>query len=171
MFPPPIPGTAKDCRSRREPEWLGPWVRGWLLGLALGLVTVFVIAWRLNPYYPDGRPRRSETHRQLNLPPCAFRTATGLPCPSCGMTTSFALLMRGDVINSLRANAVGTLLAVFCMVLVPWSVASAWYRRTLLIRSVERALMIVVLGFLGLMLLRWGLVLAWAWWTQTPLDG
>ena len=50
-----------------------------------------------------------ETHRQLGLPPCTFKEMTGLPCPSCGMTSSFALLVRGDVMNSLRANAVGTL--------------------------------------------------------------
>jgi hypothetical protein len=141
-----------------------------LVGIALGLVAVFALARYLNPYYPDGRPRRSETHRQLNLPPCAFRTATGLPCPSCGMTTSFALLVRGDVINSLRANAVGTLLAVFCLALVPWCLASAWRRQPLFIRSVERATTTLVLVVLGLTLLRWAAVLAWAWWTGTPVE-
>src|SRR5579875_1177951 len=96
------------------------WVRGSLLGLALGLSAVFAVACWLDPYDDDGSPRTLATHQQLGLPPCTFYFVTGLPCPACGMTTSFALLMHGDLRNSLRANAVGTLLAGFCLLLIPW---------------------------------------------------
>ena len=65
-------------------------------------------AFRIHPYDADGNPRTSATHTQLGMPPCNFVTLTGKPCPSCGMTTSFALLVRGDVVSSLRANWVGT---------------------------------------------------------------
>jgi hypothetical protein len=161
----------KSSEEAREPLEVIPvlrtWVRGVLLGVALGLGAVFVTACRLNPYNEDGTPRRMETHRQLNLPPCSFKVATGMPCPSCGMTTSFALLMHGDPINSLRANAVGTLLAVFGLVVMPWSVASAVLRRPLFLRSLERAFMVVVLTFLGLMILRWVIVLIVGWWSGT----
>ncbi len=143
------------------------WVRGALLGVALGLAAVFVTACRLNPYDEEGKPRRMETHRQLNLPPCSFKVATGIPCPSCGMTTSFALLVRGDLVNSLLANAVGTLLAVFCLAVIPWSVASAVLRRPLWLRSLERAFTVVILTFLGLMLLRWVIVITVGWWSGT----
>jgi hypothetical protein len=88
---------------------------------------------------------------------------TGVPCPSCGMTTSFALLVRGDVENSLRANAVGTLLAAFGLVLVPWSLASVARGRLLIIRSLERALTWTVVVFVALMLIRWAIVLAVGW--------
>jgi hypothetical protein len=164
--------------TRREPEEVleaipvaRPWVRGSLIGLAMGLIAVFAVALWIDPYDADGSPKTMATHRQLGLPPCNFYRITGLPCPSCGMTTSFALLMHGDLMNSLRANAVGTLLAGFCLLLVPWSLASAICRRTLFIRSTERTLTFVVLAFLSMMLMRWVIVLGLAWWTKTPFQG
>src|SRR5205823_3267323 len=106
----PPPGTITE--DMREPldalPAMGLWVRGTLVGLALGLSAVFAVAVWLKPYDDDGRPLRMEAHRQLGLPPCTFYSLTGIPCPSCGMTTSFALLVRGDVVNSARANAAGT---------------------------------------------------------------
>src|SRR5689334_8800203 len=78
--------------------------------LAIGglLAGVFGIAFWLNPYGPDGAPKTMATHTQLGIPPCSFVVLTGKPCPACGMTTSFALLVRGDVAASLRANWAGT---------------------------------------------------------------
>jgi hypothetical protein len=135
------------------------WARALLLTLAGFLVLVFALAIALDPYRPDGTARREETHRQLGLPPCTFRVVTGVPCPSCGMTTSFALLVRGDLVNSLRANAVGTLLGLFCLAFIPWAVVSAYRAELLYITSVESTLTRLVVAFLVLMLLRWGIVL------------
>ena len=134
------------------------------MGIALGLIGVFAIALWLNPY-ENGHARRMETHLQLGLPPCNFRLLTGMPCPSCGMTTSFSLLMHGDLENSLRANAVGTLLALFCLGLIPWSLVSVWCGRSLFIASLERAVTWVVIIFLALLMIRWVIVLGLAWWT------
>jgi hypothetical protein len=140
---------------------LSAWVRGTLLGIALGWAVVFGIAIWLDPYDVYGRARQMETHRQLGLPPCTFYTITGgWPCPSCGMTTSFALLMRGDVWNSLRANAVGTLLALFGLMLVPWNLICAWRGRTYFIASIEQTLLKIVIAFLALLLVRWAIVVA-----------
>ena len=144
------------------------WVRGSLLLMVGGLTAVFTIAVLLNPYNPDGTPRTMETHTgpPLNLPPCTFKTWTGLPCPSCGMTTSFSLLMHGDPVNSLRANWVGTGLAVFCLALIPWALASVWLGRPLFVVALDRAMAYAVVGFLAVMLLRWGIVLALIWWQR-----
>jgi hypothetical protein len=146
---------------------LRAWVRGGLLVIAVGLLAVFVIAVWLRPYDAEGRSLTMETHRQLGLPPCQFYFVTGLPCPSCGMTTSFALLMHGDLKNSVRANAVGTLLACFCLLLIPWCLASAIRRRLFFIQSLERAVTWFAVVFLGLMLFRWVIVLAIFWNSRT----
>ena len=128
------------------------------MGIVIGLVGVFAIAVRLDPYQGDGSPRVMATHQQLGLPPCTFLEVTGVPCPACGMTTSFSLLVRGDVTNSLRANWVGTLLAVFCLAVIPWGVFGIVRGRSLFVRSLEKALIGVVIAVLVLTMLRWGVV-------------
>jgi len=130
-----------------------------LAAVIAGLVLVFGVAIWLNPYDGAGKPLRLATHQQLGLPPCTFYALTGWPCPSCGMTTSFALLVRGDIVNSLRANAVGTLLALCALAAIPWGVASAIRGRLLagtrLAWLAPRALILFVI----LMTVRWCLVL------------
>jgi hypothetical protein len=162
IVPPPLSEPNAEEPLEVIPVLRG-WVRGLLVGVVLGLVAVFSAAIWLNPYKPDGTPRTMATHTQFGLNECTFFKVTGLPCPSCGMTTSFALLMHGDVVNSLRANAVGTLLALFCLALIPWGIASVALNRPVFIRSLERALTVVVMVLLGLMMLRWVVVLGWAW--------
>jgi hypothetical protein len=150
---------------------LNGWVRIGLVVIAVALTAVFVVALSLNPYYqgdphvPDGTPRTMETHRQLGLPPCTFKDKIGLPCPSCGMTTSFALLIRGDVWNSLQANAVGTLLATACLLFIPWGLTSAMLARPMFVNSVEKVLIRGVIALVTLMLIRWAIVLTLIWWT------
>jgi hypothetical protein len=123
------------------------------------LVAVFTVAIVLNPYR-EGRVWLQETHTQMGLPPCTFKVLTGMPCPSCGMTSSFALLMHGDPWNSVRANFVGTFLAIFCLAFIPWALASAVCGRLLLVRSLESVLVRLVLAFVILLLVRWAFVVA-----------
>ena len=138
---------------------LGVMVRGFLVLIALAFATIFGIALWLNPYDEDGNPKSMATHTQLGLPPCNMVQLIGKPCPACGMTTSFALLVRGDVAAALRANAVGALTAVVLLAFVPWSLHGALRGRTIFVRSLERTLTYLVLGFLGLAMLRWLAVL------------
>ena len=83
-----------------------------LLMIGALLAVIFGIAFWLNPYDADGQPLTMATHTQLGMPPCNFVVMTGKPCPACGMTTSFALLVRGEIGASLRANWAGTFIAV-----------------------------------------------------------
>jgi hypothetical protein len=39
------------------------------------------------------------THTQLGLSPCTFFAITGVPCPMCGATTTFALMADGRVLD------------------------------------------------------------------------
>jgi hypothetical protein len=151
-----------------EPEVLdvvpvmGVWVRVTLLLITVGLVAVFAVARLIQPYDDEGAVR--ETYPELGLPPCTFKYITGLPCPSCGMTHSFVLLMHGDVKNSLASklsNPIGTLLASFCLALIPWNIASIARKRPLFVWTIEVPLTRLIVVFLSLTLVRWFILLGW----------
>jgi len=151
--------TSDVVNSALRTPRLKAWVRVCLVLLAALLCGGFALAAYLNPY-KDGRVWYEGTHQQLGLPTCSFKHATGLPCPTCGMTSSFALFVRGDVVNSLRANAAGTVLAVLFLIVIPWSIVSSLRGRWLFCRSLETVLVRVIVGFMLFVLVRWGIVLA-----------
>jgi hypothetical protein len=51
------------------------------------------------------------THQRLGLKPCQMLQRTGLPCASCGMTTSFAWFVRGNFLASFYVQPMGFVLA------------------------------------------------------------
>ena len=96
--PPPLPPVAAVC-DRRGSEGRhsqsaattarGPW-RAALQSLLL-LLGLMVVA-------------RAALHFQLPMPPCPLREMTGVPCPFCGSTRTFAALARLDFAAALRLN-------------------------------------------------------------------
>jgi hypothetical protein len=149
------------ARPVRRPPRTRLFVRSALLAVAAVLAAVFVVALRINPYDEDGRPLSMGTHTQLGMLPCNFVVMTGKPCPACGMTTSFALLVRGDVGASLRANWVGTAIAVIWAGLLVWAVASGVRGKPLFVpRGRGELITTVLVGIVvALMLTRWAVVL------------
>jgi Protein of unknown function (DUF2752) len=129
-----------------------------LLLMAGAFTTVFAVAATLRPYQDDGSARTMATHTQLGLPECEFVRWTGKPCPSCGMTTSFAHLVRGNVWSSLRANWVGTLLAAYWFALIPWAVYASVKGRLFRVRNGEAMITASIGIFTVLMLARWAVV-------------
>jgi hypothetical protein len=70
-------------------------------------LAVLLVAAKLNP-----NPAGESTHTQLGMNGCQFLAQTGLPCPSCGMTTSFAWFVRGNLLASLYVQPMGMVLAM-----------------------------------------------------------
>jgi len=100
-------------RLRRTPVSLAG--RALALGMSLGALTLLTIGAILRP-----NPNGMGTHMLLGLPPCGFLQATGLPCPSCGWTTSWAWFVRGNVVAALWVQPFGAMLALLVAMLF-WS--------------------------------------------------
>lgn len=92
------------------------------VALFLGCIWLVATAWSIEP-----DTRGHGTHEQLGLEPCGYLRRTGEPCPSCGMTTSFAHTVRFQVLNGLRANPAGTVLCILVM-LFPLHLIGCWRR-------------------------------------------
>lgn len=92
-------------------------LRRGLMGLALlGVLSLLATARCLEP-----TEQGYGTHQQLGLPECVSRELWGVPCPACGMTTSWALVARGQWTLAANSNAGGFLLALIALAVVPTS--------------------------------------------------
>jgi hypothetical protein len=71
----------------------------------------------------DPSPLGHSTHTQLGLHPCTFLSLTGLPCPMCGATTTFAMMADGRVFSALLNQPFAALL--FAITLVVFAISMA----------------------------------------------
>ncbi|MCH7688595.1 MAG: DUF2752 domain-containing protein [Planctomycetes bacterium] len=127
-------------------------------GWSLCLLGGFAVAAGLEP-----DPRGYGTHQSLGLPPCTIRVMFGLPCPSCGMTTSFSNFIRGQFIGAAQANSAGLLLAVICALQIPWCWVSIYQGRLWRVSRPEVGLVWMLLILCGVSLLQWTLRLFGYW--------
>jgi Protein of unknown function (DUF2752) len=127
------------------------WPIRWLLLVAAGgILGLLVLARKLEP-----DPSGFGTHTQLGLRPCSFMTATGRPCPACGMTTAFAWVARGRFDRSWQANPAGCVFALLSVPLVFWLVASAVANQPCGFKSLSRPLVIVIVAAVLLSVATW----------------
>jgi hypothetical protein len=126
--------------------------------LALGALGVLVVARLVTP-----DPSGFGTHEQLGLPRCLFRALTALPCPSCGLTTAFAYMVRFDAVGATRAHALGAPLFLAAVAAVPVALVGAM--RAWRFAPVMRALRVreaaIVVGVA--LALAWAVRLAGLW--------
>ncbi|MCA9086460.1 MAG: DUF2752 domain-containing protein [Planctomycetaceae bacterium] len=124
--------------------------RIWYFLVVVLVASVFCVAAAV---VPD--PRGFGTHEQLGLPPCLVMTWCNHRCPHCGMTTSFAWLVRGDFANAWHCNSGGPVLAGMMVITASWclvvSVTGRWW---LTDRPFERLIPLVLI-FVGYLTVSW----------------
>lgn len=91
---------------RPVPQRLGWGGRLLALGVGLACLAVLLVGLCLKP-----SPAGVGSHEGLGLAPCNFEQRTGLPCPTCGMTTSFSHFSHGQWLASFYVQPMGMVLA------------------------------------------------------------
>lgn len=117
---PLTPDPASEWPAPPHADHIVVWQRLMLFFAGAVLVSLLITAACLPPH-----PQGMGTHQQLGLPPCSFVLWFGSRCPACGMTTSWAHLMRGQVLQSAQTNTGGLILGLFTLGLSPWMIVSA----------------------------------------------
>lgn len=123
--------------------------------IGVGLAALLATAIALRP-----SQRGWGTHQQLGLPPCTFQSLVGVRCPSCGMTTSWAWLVRGNVVRAVQSNVGGALLAVVAMVASPFLLISAIRGRWIVSPPGDGMLAGAAIVVVVITLIDWGIRLA-----------
>jgi hypothetical protein len=100
-------------------------------------------------------PKGVGTHVQLGLPPCAFFHFTGIPCPSCGLTTSVAHAARLHFYEAFITQPFG--LIVFCAAIfsLPLSICFVYRQTPWSSLSFRRGRKLVIYLASALFLLSW----------------
>jgi len=129
---------------------LNQWQRLMLCWCSLAVLCGLLVSFLVTP-----DPAGFGTHQQWGLPPCSFRVMFGIPCPSCGGTTSFAHFVRGQWLQAWQANAAGFLGAFTCTLFVPWGLLSSFRGRFIGIHSPLKSLLSLLTGLTCVALVHW----------------
>lgn len=141
----PSPPRSREAAHAKPAHWLDR-----LLWLTIAAVSLLILTTaRLLTPSPTGLG----THIALGLPPCGFLEWSGLPCPACGLTTSFAHLARAHIPQALAANPMGLPLFALTAALLPFAAHQA-KQGTSVIQTLERlradrAALLLVLALLA----------------------
>jgi len=96
---------------------------------------------------PDARGHG--THEQLGLLPCMSVQVLGIPCPFCGMTTSFTHFAHGNPVEAFLVQPAGAFLFVLMvcggMACAAAALAGRWFPALTADSTVKKALLGVAL--------------------------
>ncbi|MBI5362573.1 MAG: DUF2752 domain-containing protein [Planctomycetes bacterium] len=95
-----------------------PSVEHRVLFAGANLALVVLVAFAL---FVEPDPRGFGTHEKLGLPPCAPMELWNVPCPGCGVTTSFTLAAHGRLLASFVNQPLGAAIAVGVPLFALWA--------------------------------------------------
>lgn len=132
-------GAVRLVRAGRLPV-----VPGWALAVVLGWLGLV------------GLGEALKASSGVNVPSCAFRLLTGVPCPTCGSTR--AVLAAGQT-RFLAALLYNPLLTVAAMAGLAWLLLRLGFGRTIQLDLAPRGRAIVWIAAGGLVALNWAYVI------------
>jgi len=100
--------------------------------------------------------------RHQNFTPCLFKNATGIACPSCGVTRSVLLLIHGSITDAILLNPLGLIVAGIMVVSPFWLLYDVVLNKDTLYKSYKKFEAIVTIKWIAILVIT--LILAnWAW--------
>ena len=110
--------------------------------IGCGLLALLLVARLLTP-----NKGGMGTHQKLGLPPCTAIMWFGIPCPSCGMTTSWSHFTRGEFVRSWQCNAGGLCLALASIGTGFWTITMAIRGRYWRLITLEASTILAIIIF------------------------
>jgi hypothetical protein len=122
--------------------------------ISQAIVGVFLAAWIALGMVLTPSPTGTGTHTVLGLPPCGMLLATGRPCPTCGVTTSFVLAAHGRPIDAFTNQPFGLVvflgvLAALCLTVVTLATGRSWCGLLSLLNVTTTAVIIILIALIS----------------------
>jgi hypothetical protein len=151
---PAVPAPARVAKKPYGADWprwrVGLWNVSWACAAA---APVSIARWLT----PDAKG--VGTHQQLGLPPCTFYWLSGIPCPFCGMTTSWSYAAHLMPLRSFHNQPMGLVLFVITAAFIPGLLVMAAMGRS----AFTPEQVFDRMGLRGWSALFLGLLFAWIW--------
>jgi hypothetical protein len=93
---------------------------------------------------------------------CIIKNTTGFPCPSCGTTRAVALLLQGQIKESIVLNPFGILVAIIMTIFPIWVLMDVVLKKDTFFHSYKRTEVIISTKWLALFLIIL-VILNWIW--------
>ncbi len=87
---------------------------------------------------------------------CIFRTITGIPCPSCGMTHSFVNIGHLKITDGFKYNIMGPFMYFFMLVGIIVLTFEIYFDRLIIYPIFKRYEKIILVGVFIFAVLSWG---------------
>jgi len=128
----------------------------WIVDRAMVALVLAVGGWliyALVQVHPD--PRGFGTHEQLGMLRCSWPAMSGIPCPTCGVTTAATHMLHLQPWQSVVAQPFGAALTLFCLWM--WLVAGWCLLRNapFVVRLARLPYGTILVGFTALLLGSW----------------
>jgi len=127
--------------------------------IGAGCLAILLVAVSLEP-----SPTGVGTHQKLDMPACGFLERTQLPCPTCGMTTAFSHLVRGQIVSAVKVQPAGAVFAIVCLITVIVTIYINLSHRRPDFFWMAMHWQKIFYGTVGLFLLSWLWLCGLAWW-------
>ena len=125
--------------------------RKWAALAAIPTMSVLAIARSLTPSVSG-----VGTHTQLGLEPCIMLSSLGIPCPMCGMTTTFSLMAHYRPVDAFLNQPFGVVLFLITGLVAVYSLLELmnptrrWWKLYLWIANKDISVLVAFfLGFTG----------------------
>jgi len=98
------------------------------LGITTCIVALLLALFLLTPSQTG-----FSTHEQIIPIPCSFHHFFKIPCPSCGLTTSLAHILNGNLLDSIKTHPLGLFFFLLFLIILYQSIkgvilSKAWWQ-------------------------------------------
>ncbi|PZR21184.1 MAG: DUF2752 domain-containing protein [Flavobacterium psychrophilum] len=109
-----------------------------------------------------------QTMLHSDFTPCLFKNATGIACPSCGVTRSVLHLSHGHFTDAILLNPLGLIMAVIMIITPFWLIYDTILKKDTLYNSFKKTEQFIRIKWVAIVLL-FLILINWAWNIQKGL--